>query len=270
MNLFGKMLLPEEGAERYIETLETEPLSDKSAAPFLKEAAEKAESIPEIRTLEKETEKISLPEYASSGAEEHFFQGARQGEDAPVFGGGEEMLSETGAETFENMLWEDFSEWGQEVFREYLPEESAGVFSGGFSDSMSESFSETEETDAPFSEDGLPFFADVYRAGEETAQELLYRSGGRPIRPETVWREVRSGKKWGENALPFSEVESVPFPGKGEADEEKESRTDGLTGRGLTEDAFDFPLDSAEERLLDRLEKRLGEEVALSAEGLYL
>ena len=120
---------------------------------------------------------------------------------------------------------------------------------------IQEELSETE-----FSEEWLPFEAGLYRADD--ADELLYQAGaGSDEGAARVLERMGRGEEFSEDFLPFGGMGS----GRTGA-EQKAYRAVRPAGKGTAGNSFDTP----EERILEKLEKRLSQEVACSAEGIYL
>ena len=120
---------------------------------------------------------------------------------------------------------------------------------------IQEELSETE-----FSEEWLPFEAGLYRADD--ADELLYQAGaGSDEGAARVLERMERGEEFSEDFLPFGGMGS----GRTGA-EQKAYRAVRPAGKGTAGNSFDTP----EERILEKLEKRLSQEVACSAEGIYL
>ena len=120
---------------------------------------------------------------------------------------------------------------------------------------IQEELSETE-----FSEEWLPFEVGLYRADD--ADELLYQAGARSDEGAArVFERMERGGKFSEDFLPFGGMGS----GRSGA-EQKAYRAVRPAGKAAAGNSFDTP----EERILEKLEKRLSQEVACSAEGIYL
>ncbi len=117
-----------------------------------------------------------------------------------------------------------------------------------------------ELSEIEFSEEWLPFEAGLYRADD--ADELLYQAGaGSDEGAARVLERMERGKEFSEDFLPFGGMSS----GRTGA-EPKAYRAVRPAGKGTVGNSFDTP----EERILEKLEKRLSQEVACSAEGIYL
>ena len=120
---------------------------------------------------------------------------------------------------------------------------------------IQEELSETE-----FSEEWLPFEAGLYRADD--ADELLYQAGaGSDEGAARVLERMERGEEFSEDFLPFGGM-----GGGRTGAEQKAYRTVRPAGKKAAGNSFDTP----EERILEKLEKRLSQEVACSAEGIYL
>ena len=120
---------------------------------------------------------------------------------------------------------------------------------------IQEKLSETE-----FSEEWLPFEAGLYRADD--ADELLYQAGaGSDEGAARVLERIERGEEFSEDFLPFGGM-----GGGRTGAEQKAYRTVRPAGKEAAGNSFDTP----EERILEKLEKRLSQEVACSAEGIYL